>query len=106
MEIKIHTNISKEFTETSIIINAPKLTDELNNFINKISELNEYPNQIIASKDNDIYFIKLDEIIAFFSEEKSNYIRTEKGNYKIKYKLYEIEETLNPKKLLGFPILV
>ncbi len=97
MKINIHTNISKEFKETSITINAPELTDELSSIINHISAVNLHPNQIIGNKDNRVYFIEIEKIICFFSKGKYNYIKTNDGNYRIKYKLFELEEILNPK---------
>lgn len=95
--MKIYTNISDEFEETFITINAPKVTDELKNFINQISMIDSYPNQIIGNKENKIYFIELEKIICFFSKGKYNYIKTSEDIYRIKYKLFELEEILNPK---------
>ncbi|MBP3256124.1 MAG: LytTR family transcriptional regulator [Clostridia bacterium] len=92
MDIKINTNISSEFNEASITINAPELTDEIQNIIKYVSNVNENKDQIIANKNNEIYFINLNDIMCFFSKDKYNYLRTEKGIYKIKYKLYEIED--------------
>ena len=100
MEIKITTNISNEFKETSITVNAPELSDELQNVINYISNINTTPHQIMASKNNEIYFIDLDKIICFFSKNKYNYARTQDGTYKIKYKLYELEKLLKTKDFI------
>lgn len=97
MNIKINTNISSEITETSITINAHKMTDEIQNIINYISNINSIPNQIIASKNNEVYFIDLEKVICFFSKDKYNYARTMEGTYKIKYKLYELEEIFKQK---------
>lgn len=36
----------------------------------------------------------------FFSENKYNYLRTIDGTYKIKYKLYELEELLNNQRFI------
>lgn len=100
MEIKITTNISNEFKEASIIINAPELSDEIQTVINYISNINTIPHQIMASKNNEIYFIDLDKIICFFSKNKYNYARTQDGTYKIKYKLYELEKLLKTKDFI------
>lgn len=100
MEIKITTNISNEFKETSIIINAPELSDEIQNVINYISNINTAPHQIMASKNNEIYFIDLDKVICFFSKAKYNYVRTQDGIYKVKYKLYELEELLKQRDFI------
>ena len=100
MEIKITTNISNEFKEASIIINAPELSDEIQNVINYISNINTAPHQIMASKNNEIYFIDLNKIICFFSKNKYNYVRTQDGIYRVKYKLYELEELLKQKDFI------
>ena len=92
MSIKINTNISSEFEETSITINAPELCDEIQNIIKYVSRINTTPTQIVATEDNKIYFIDLDKVISFFSKDKYNYVRVKDGTYKIKYKLYELEE--------------
>lgn len=93
MNIKIKTNLSSEFKETSITINAPELSSEIQNLIDYISCINITPTQIVANKDNQIYFIDLEKVLCFFSKDKYNYVRTCDGTYKIKYKLYELEET-------------
>ena len=57
-------------------------------------------NQIVASNNNEIYFINLEKIICFFSKDKYNYARTVDGTYKIKYKLYELEKFLKQKNFI------
>lgn len=89
MEIK--TNISREFKDTTIIINAPEMTEEVQNLVKYISSISDVPNQIIASKNNEIYFIELKDVITFFSKDKYVYLRTLKDVYRVKYKLYELE---------------
>lgn len=100
MEIKINTNISNEFEETSITINAPEMTKDIQNFIQYISHINTEPNQIIGSKNSEIYFINLENVMCFFSKDKYNYARVKEGNYRIKYKLYELEEILKEKDFI------
>ena len=100
MDIKINTNISSEFKETSITINAPELSEEIQNLIRYISNINTIPNQMVANKNNKIYFIDLEEVICFFSKEKYNYVRTKEGTYKIKHKLYELEEIFKQKDFI------
>ncbi len=97
MGIKINTNISSEFKETSVTINAPELTKEIQSLIQYASHINEMPNQIMASENNKIYFIDLERVICFFSKDKYNYVRVKEGAYKIKQKLYELEDILRKK---------
>lgn len=100
MEIKINTNISNEFKEVLVTINTPELSDEIQNLIQYISTMNTVPNQIVATKNNEIYFVDLEKVICFFSQDKSNYVRTKKDTYKIKYKLYELEDLLKQKEFI------
>lgn len=102
MDIKIKTNIASEIEETSITINAPELSEEIQNLIKYISNINITPNQIIASKNNKIYFIESENIICFFSKDKYNYVRIKEGTYKIKYKLYELEEIFKQKDFIRY----
>ena len=97
MGIKINTNISSEFKETSVTINAPELTKEIQSLIQYASHINEMQNQIMASENNKIYFIDLERVICFFSKDKYNYVRVKEGAYKIKQKLYELEDILRKK---------
>lgn len=100
MEIKINTNISSEFEETSITINAPELTEEIQSLIQYVSNINAVPSQIVASQNNKIYFIDLDRVVCFFSKDKYNYVKTKEGIYKIKQKLYELENLLRQKDFI------
>ena len=100
MEMKINTNISSEFKETSITINAPELTKEIQNLLQYVSHINEMPNQIMASENNKIYFIDLERVICLFSKDKYNYVRVKEGTYKIKQKLYELEDSLRGKDFI------
>lgn len=100
MDIKLNTNISSKFEEISITINAPELSDEIQNLIKYVSNINAIPTQIMASKNNEIYFIDLERVICFFSEDKYNYVRVKEGIYKIKYKLYELENIFKQKDFI------
>ena len=98
--IKISTHISSEFKEPEIIINAAELTEEIQELITYISNINSTPSQIIGDKNNKMYFINIEHIVCIFSKEKYNYVRTKEGIYRIKYKLYELEEILNKKDFI------
>lgn len=100
MEIKINTNISEEFSNITININAPKITEEVENIIKQISNINSIPNQLIGYINNEIYFIELKDVICFFSKDKYVFARTKDNSYKIKYKLYELNEIFEQKDFI------
>lgn len=101
MDIKVHTNISNEYQNIEVWINAPEKNEEVqaleNELLYKTSKSIE---QIIAMKDNDIFIINTSDIILFFSEEKNNFCKTKDGIYRVKEKLYYLEEMLSPKDFI------
>lgn len=95
MKVEIKANILKNVENIRITIDAPELTEEVQNIINYISNINKKQSQIVADKDNKIYVLELKDVICFFSKDKYNYVRTVNGIYRIKMKLYELEEVLD-----------
>ena len=95
MKVEIKANILKDVENIRITIDAPELTEEVQNIINYISNINKKQSQIVADKDNKIYILELKDVICFFSKDKYNYVRTVNGIYRIKMKLYELEEVLD-----------
>ena len=100
MNIKISTNISKEFENVTIHIDAPELNDELQLLINNLSNFSSLKEELVATKNNEIFLIKTKDVLYFYSDEKYNYIKTNEGTYKIKEKLYELEEQLPNNKFI------
>lgn len=99
MKIKLTTNISNDHgDDIEVIINASKITKELEELIDLINETSkEEVNTIIGKNDNKISIISVNEIFYIYSEDQANFCKTEKGVFKIKEKLYELEEKL-PKR--------
>lgn len=95
MDVKIRTNISQEFENIEVCINAPERNEAVQKLENKLLVMQEGKiKNLIGSENNDIFIINISEVILFFSEEKNNFCKTQDGTYKIKEKLYELEEAL------------
>lgn len=92
MDIEVDTNISKEHKNIKISITAPELNEEVQNILNNLTTICDNKNVIVATKNNEIFLLKTNNILYFFSDDKYNYAKTEEGIFKIKEKLYEIEE--------------
>lgn len=94
MNFKILVNVSKKFTEPTISLNVPELNDEVSTIEKKLQNLINEKNQLIGTKDYDIYLIETKDIITVYSEDKYNYCKTKDGIFKLKEKLYFLEEIL------------
>lgn len=98
MNIKVRTNISSEFEDIEIVINSPEKNDLVQRIENSlIFETSKNIQKIIGMKGNDIFIIDVSDILIIYSEEKNNYCKTLEGIYRIKEKLYYLEDML-PKK--------
>lgn len=98
MNIKVRTNISSEYEDIEIVINSPVKNEQVQRLENDlISETTKTIQKIIGMQGNDIFVINTLDIIMFYSEEKNNFCKTKNGIYRIKEKLYYLEEML-PKK--------
>lgn len=101
MDIKVRTNISNEYQDIEVCINAPAINQEVQMLENELLSItSKSVKQIIAMQDNDIFIINVSDIILFFSEEKNNFCKTKDGVYRIKEKLYYLEEMLSPKDFI------
>lgn len=94
MDIKVRTNISNEFDSIEVIVNAPKLDTDVQNIVNNLLNTSNEITEIAGIQDNKIFIIKVSDIVMFYSQNKDNYCKTDKGVFKIKEKLYQLEEAL------------
>ena len=101
MDIKVRTNISSNYQNIEICINAPERNDTVqrleNVLLSKSSNLIE---QVIGMQGNDIFIINVLDIIMFYSEDKNNFCKTKDSVYKIKEKLYYLEDMLPKNKFI------
>lgn len=100
MDIKVYTNISKEFEDIVINVNAPELTEGLQRIINNLTNISSIKEEIVATNNNEIFLLKTKDILYFYSDEKNNYAKTMNNTYRIKERLYELEESLPKKKYI------
>jgi len=95
MEIKVRTNISKEYQDIEVNINSPERNEQVQELERELLlKTSERLKQIVGMQGNDIFIIKISEVIEFYSEEKNNFCKTKNGIFRIKEKLYYLEEKL------------
>ena len=98
MKLTINTQISKDYIddEIEITIKAHKISNTIESIVDKIKQINNNEiKTIIGRKDNTITILNTDDIIRFYSENQNNYCDTIDNTYKIKKKLYELEQNLD-----------
>ena len=94
MEIEIVIDQSQ--IEPKIIIKTSKLTQEVENIMNIISQQN--PSIISGIKDEKLEIIDENAIIAVFAQDGKVYADTKNGIYELKLRLYDLEYILDKTK--------
>lgn len=92
-KLRVRIEIDSNIEEDEVIIKCKELTKS----IQKIEEKIQQENQIINFtfyKDNIEYYIPLNTILFFETSENEINAHTSNEIYKVKYKLYELEEIL------------
>ena len=100
MNIKVNTNISNEFEEIIINVNAPEISQELQKILNNLLTFSAEKEEIVATKNNEIFLLKAKDVYYFYSDEKNNFAKTKDNIYKVKEKLYELETQLSKSEFI------
>lgn len=92
--MRIRIEIDEKIKEDEIIIKCSQLNNEINKIQSLLNEIISKKNNMVFYKDNIEYFISLEEILFFETEANNVFAHSVDNVYKVKYKLYELEETL------------
>ena len=92
--MKIRIELENEIKENEVIIKCSELSEEITKIQRVISELIAEKKEMIFYKDNTEYYICIDDVLFFETEESSISAHTINDVYSVKYKLYELEEIL------------
>lgn len=91
--MQIEIKIDGSYTEPKIIILTAAVTDEVNVIVDKLSK--ETPQIISGSKNEKVEVIEQGDLIRVYANVGKVYAVTDKGEYTIRLRLYEMEERLN-----------
>lgn len=91
--MKVNIKLDQSIKEAYIEIYTNEINNEINDIVTYV-EKNKLKN-ILCLKDDKIYLINPNEINFFYSENQNIFANTDKGVFKVKYKLYELEEKLS-----------
>ena len=96
--MKVELKIYPECEETKVIIYAKTINEEISKIVDNLQNKNS--NTLNAFKDEEIYILNQDDIQSIYAEDGKIFARTEKNQYLLKKRLYELEEILDVKKFV------
>ena len=92
--MKIRIEIDENLIEDEVVIHCAGITDEVTKVQKAVSEVVNATQKLVFYKDATEYYLELDEILFFETDENGISAHTRKEVYQTKYKLYELEDLL------------
>ena len=93
-EMKIKIEIDENLTEDEVVIRCTGLTEEVAKVQKAVSEIVNASQKLVFYKGSTEYYLTLDEILFFETDESGISAHTRSDIYQTKYKLYELEDML------------
>lgn len=92
--MKIKIEIDENLIEDEVVIHCASINEEVTKVQKAISEVVNASQKLVFYKDATEYYLELDEILFFETDESGISAHTRKDVYQTKYKLYELEDLL------------
>lgn len=92
--MKIKIEIEESLEEDEVLIRCRELTEEVSAIQKAVSEVTGAVQKFSFYKGNTEYYLSLNEILFFETDESGISAHTKTDAYQTKYKLYELEDIL------------
>lgn len=92
--MKIRVEIDENLIEDEVVIHCASINEEVMKVQKAVSEVVNASQKLVFYKEATEYYLELDEILFFETDESRISAHTKKEVYQTKYKLYELEEIL------------
>lgn len=92
--MKIRIELDEQLKEEEIVIRCQSLTEEVQEIQKAVSDLVSKKQKFVFCKGDTEYYLPLESILFFETEEKVVCAHTVDNVYRVRYRLYELEEIL------------
>lgn len=93
-EMRVTIEVDEELAEESVVIRCKKLDERILRIQQALTEQASSDLTILLHKNEKEYYMPLEKILFFETENKEIRAHTKKDIYETQYKLYELEEIL------------
>lgn len=92
--MKLRLELDKSIEEEEVVIRCREMNGQIRQIQQALEDIAVAKHRFIFYKGNAEYYISLDQILFFETEEKIIFAHTANDMYQVKYRLYELEEFL------------
>ena len=93
--MKIEVKLDETCQEPKVIIVANQMTEEISSLLDRLSD--DLPQGIVGSNGDAIHLLEPSDIVRIYAAVGKVFAVTEKKEYGLRLRLYEVEEKLNGK---------
>lgn len=91
--MQVEIKIDSAYADPKVMILTAAMTDEVNRIVKRLSE--EYPRMLSGTRDDKLELLKQEELIRIYTHSGKVYAVTDKGEYVVRRRLYELEGQLD-----------
>ncbi len=91
--MQVEIKIDSAYEDPKVMILTAAMTDEVNRIVKRLSE--EYPRMLSGIRDDKLELLKQEELIRIYTHSGKVYAVTDKGEYVVRRRLYELEGQLD-----------
>ena len=96
--MKIEIKIDDTAAETKVIIVTREVTESVQTLVKRLSE--EHPKVIAGFSEDTVRLLAQEEILRIYAADGKVFAVTEKGEFTLRLRLYELEERLDKKRFV------
>ncbi|WEV51067.1 LytTR family DNA-binding domain-containing protein [Lactobacillus sp. ESL0731] len=93
--MKVKIDLDPDVTEPVVTIQAKELSPEIERIYRQLQEVSQRPDQLECYKDDVSYYLDLNDILFFETEDRQVVAHTGRDSFSVNYKLYELENLLS-----------
>lgn len=96
--MKIEIKIDDTAAETKVIIVTREVTESVQTLVKRLSE--EHPKVIAGFSEDTVRLLEQEDILRIYAADGKVFAVTEKGEFTLRLRLYELEERLDKKRFV------
>lgn len=96
--MKIEIKVDDTAAETKVIIVTREVTESVQTLVKRLSE--EHPKVIAGFSEDTVRLLEQEEILRIYAADGKVFAVTEKGEFTLRLRLYELEERLDKKRFV------
>ncbi|MEH2959141.1 LytTR family DNA-binding domain-containing protein [Candidatus Merdisoma sp. JLR.KK006] len=96
--MQVEIKMDSAYTEPKVILMTASMTEEVQRILKKLSE--DVPQIISGSRDEKIEVLHQEDLIRIYADAGKIFAVTEKGQYVLRLRLYELEERLGDRQFV------